>query len=217
MKIQLIALVSLFSVMGCGEEEAVTSTSSTLTTETGTTTTTETGTTTTTETGTTTTTETGTTMTTETGTTTTTSMFSPVEGVWRVMAMTMGKNDCGLASDEVLPDDPAAFGVRNIDASSFLLKSMEDLDIHFKCTNTEALKAYTCTSVVMSDPVKSLDAVLNSAITPEVLFSGGITAEMPFDFTVECVGADCPKVSAASGKVFPCLAEVVLSLELGGS
>jgi hypothetical protein len=117
----------------------------------------------------------------------------------------------------MLPDDPAAFGVRNIDASSFLLKSMEDLDIHFKCTSTEALKAYTCTSVVMSDPVKSLDAVLNSAITPEVLFSGGITAEMPFDFTVECVGADCPKVSAASGKVFPCLANGVLSLELGGA
>jgi hypothetical protein len=69
----------------------------------------------------------------------------------------------------------------------------------------------------MSDPVKSLDAVLNIAITPEVLFIDGITAEMPFDFSLECVGADCPKVSAASGNVFPCLAEAVLSLQLGGT
>jgi hypothetical protein len=215
MKIQFVVMVSLLSMIGCGDDDTATTT----TTETATTTT-ETGTETTTETGTTatTTTETGTaTTTTETGTTTTTSKFSPIEGVWRVMASTIGKNSCGLASEEILSSEPAAFGIRNIDASSFLLKSMEDLDIHFKCTNTKTLKAYACTSVVMSEPMKSLDADLSTTIAPAVLFGGGISAEMPFDFMVDCVGADCPKVSAASGKVFPCLANGVLSLELGGS
>jgi hypothetical protein len=216
MRIKFISVLGLLSVMGCGDEDATTTgliETGTAPTETGTAPT-ETGTAST-ETGTTTaTTETGTTTaTTETSTTTTTSKFSPIEGVWRVMAMTIGKNGCGIVDDK----EPGAFGVTNIDASSFLLKSMEDLDIHFKCTNTKTLKAYACTSVVMSDPKKSVDAVLNTTITPEVMFGGGFSAEMPINFTVDCVGADCPKVSAASGNVFPCLSEAVLSLQLGGS
>jgi hypothetical protein len=68
----------------------------------------------------------------------------------------------------------------------------------------------------MSDPVKSLDAVLNIAITPEVLFIDGITAEMPFDFSLECAGKDCAKVSAATGMNLPCLTEVNFTLQLVG-
>jgi hypothetical protein len=213
MKIQFIAMVSLLSVMGCGDDDAATTGTTTSPT---TTMTTETGTTTATETGTTMTTETGTTMTTETGTTTTTSTtskFSPVEGVWRVTLIDFAKNGCNLGDD----GEPFRLRLTNIDASSFSLRDVEDPELNFDCTNTGSLKAYACTSVVMSDPIKPLDAFLNTSITPEVLFSSDSAAEMPFEFMAECVGSDCAKVEAMLGKDIPCLTEATFALQVVGS
>ena len=224
MKVQFIAMVSLFFVMGCSDDESTSTTSTgistttsitTSTTETGTTSTTETSTTSTTETGTTSTTETGTSMTTETGTTgttTTSTGFSPTEGVWAVTMMSFTSNGCNLEDD----GGNIALGLMNIDADRFWLRDMEDPAISFLCTNAGAVKAYECSSVLMSDKMKPLDAVITSTITPEVMFSSETSGEMPFDFAVECVGSDCAKVTGMAGMAIPCLTEATFEIEKKG-
>lgn len=152
-------------------------------------------------------------MTTETGTTVTTAKFSPTNGVWDVTMVSFTKNACNIEEDK----KDLAFGLTNIDADRFSLRDMEDAEIAFECTLTGKAKNYTCSSVVMSDPVKPLDATLTMTLTPEVMFTSDTDAEMPLEMTVECTGADCAKASAATGMALPCLTEAVLGLHLVGS
>ena len=191
MKTQIIAIVSLLAVVACGDDGAETTTSTTSSTTTLTT-------------------ETGTTLTTETGTTVTTDLFSPNTGVWRVTNTAFTKNECNLESGG---KQLLAFNLISVDDSTFVLVDMDDLDINFECTNTGDLKAYTCSSAVLSDSfLPDMDAVVESVIAPEVMFSSNESAEMPFVFTADCVGKDCVSASKEMAMPFPC--QTVGSFEL---
>jgi hypothetical protein len=142
------------------------------------------------------------------------SNFSPMPGTWDNTEISIEKNSCGLDFEKM---EPLNFSLNPVDASSFLLQSV-DAEVFWECASSGS-EMYACTSYVVTYPFEGIDAVLNYVYAPGLQFYSEVSATMLLDLTNDCVGVDCSSIEDSRGMklAFPCLTELNLTLEHTGS